>query len=98
MGEPLYQCQPPTGYGDRAELWVNAGTLFTRLNFAHALATNAIAAAKVDVGSPDSPHRFAASVLADDVSAQTRAAVESARISAAARTGLLLGSPEFQRR
>ena len=98
MGEPLYQCQPPTGYGDRAELWMNAGTLFTRLNFAHALATNGIAAAKVDVGSPNSSHRFASSVLADDVSSQTRAAVESARVSAAARTGLLLGSPEFQRR
>ena len=98
MGEPLYQCQPPTGYGDRAELWMSAGTLFARLNFAHALATNGIGAAKVDVGGADSSLRFAASVLVGDVSSQTRDAVESAKVSAAARTGLLLGSPEFQRR
>jgi len=21
IGEPLYQCQPPTGYADKAEAW-----------------------------------------------------------------------------
>ena len=25
--EPLYEAQPPTGYPDRAEAWVNAGAL-----------------------------------------------------------------------
>ena len=25
MGEPLYLCQPPTGYSDRADAWVNSG-------------------------------------------------------------------------
>src|SRR5262245_16177165 len=33
IGEPLYQCQPPTGYSDKAEAWVNAGALLNRLNF-----------------------------------------------------------------
>ncbi len=27
IGEPLYQAQPPTGYADRGEGWVNAGAL-----------------------------------------------------------------------
>jgi uncharacterized protein (DUF1800 family) len=40
IGEPLYQCQPPTGYSDRAEAWVNAGALLNRLNFSLALAGN----------------------------------------------------------
>src|SRR6202041_3498998 len=34
MGEPLFLCQPPTGYSDKAETWVNAGALLNRLNFA----------------------------------------------------------------
>jgi uncharacterized protein (DUF1800 family) len=34
MGEPLYMCQPPTGYSDKAETWVNTGALLNRLNFA----------------------------------------------------------------
>jgi uncharacterized protein (DUF1800 family) len=49
MGEPLYQCQPPTGYSDKAETWVNTGALLNRLNFALAFATNHMAGANVDV-------------------------------------------------
>lgn len=38
MGEPLYLCQPPTGYSERGDAWINAGALLARLNFALALA------------------------------------------------------------
>ncbi len=31
---PLYGCQPPTGYADRADAWVNTGALLNRMNFA----------------------------------------------------------------
>ena len=34
LGMPPYQCQPPTGYADRAEAWVNTGALLNRMNFA----------------------------------------------------------------
>jgi uncharacterized protein (DUF1800 family) len=99
MGEPLYQCQPPTGYSDRASAWMNTGTLVSRLNFALGLAANGINAAKVDVASTDDGvNRFAASVLADDVSATTLNAIAPSKAPFAVRTGLLLGSPEFQRR
>ena len=37
LGMPPYQCQPPTGYADRAEAWVNTGALLNRMNFAVAL-------------------------------------------------------------
>jgi uncharacterized protein (DUF1800 family) len=40
MGEPLYQCQPPTGYKDTADAWVNTGALVNRINFALKLAGN----------------------------------------------------------
>jgi uncharacterized protein (DUF1800 family) len=37
LGMPPYQCQPPTGYADRADAWVNTGALLNRMNFALAL-------------------------------------------------------------
>ena len=42
MGEPLYQYQQPTGYGEDSSRWVNSGVFLTRLNFAVALANNQI--------------------------------------------------------
>jgi len=49
MGEPLFQCQPPTGYSDKAETWVNSGALLSRLNFALAFATDHMGGAEVDL-------------------------------------------------
>jgi hypothetical protein len=34
MGEPLYLCEPPTGYPDVAKAWIGSGSLLTRINFA----------------------------------------------------------------
>jgi uncharacterized protein (DUF1800 family) len=51
IGEPLYQCQPPTGYSDKAETWVNTGALLNRLNFSLALAGNRLRGARTDVSS-----------------------------------------------
>jgi uncharacterized protein (DUF1800 family) len=49
IGEPLYQCQPPTGYSDKAETWVNTGALLNRLNFSLTLAGNKIRGSRTDV-------------------------------------------------
>jgi uncharacterized protein (DUF1800 family) len=51
IGEPLYQCQPPTGYADNAEAWVNTGALLNRLNFSLTLAGNKIRGSRADVAS-----------------------------------------------
>jgi uncharacterized protein (DUF1800 family) len=51
IGEPLYQCQPPTGYADRSDAWVNTGALLNRLNFSLALAGNKVRGSRSDVGS-----------------------------------------------
>ena len=51
IGEPLYQCQPPTGYADKADTWVNTGALLNRLNFSLALAGNRMRGSRTDVGS-----------------------------------------------
>jgi uncharacterized protein (DUF1800 family) len=49
MGEPLFQCQPPTGYPDKAQTWVNSGALLNRLNFALAFATDHMGGAEVEL-------------------------------------------------
>ena len=51
IGEPLYQCQPPTGYSDKADAWVNTGALLSRLNYSLALAGNRLPGVKTDVAS-----------------------------------------------
>lgn len=49
MGEPFFQCQPPTGYSDKAETWVNSGALLNRLNFALAFASDRMGGAEVNL-------------------------------------------------
>src|SRR5271170_1512648 len=51
MGEPLFLCQPPTGYSDKAETWVNTGALLNRLNFATSFASNHMQGADVQLTS-----------------------------------------------
>ena len=46
---PLYQAQPPTGYADTADAWVNAGGLVNRMNFAVALADNRMPGVRVEL-------------------------------------------------
>jgi uncharacterized protein (DUF1800 family) len=51
LGMPLYFCQPPTGYKDTADGWVNTGAIVGRMNFALALASNKHRALHIVVGS-----------------------------------------------
>jgi len=86
IGEPLYQCQPPTGYKDTAETWVNTGALLNRLNYSLTLAGNRLRGAHVDIASLVGPEavnnpngaldRTIQVLLNGDVSAQTRSTLE----------------------
>jgi uncharacterized protein (DUF1800 family) len=49
LGMPLYFAQPPTGYADTADAWINTGALVNRMNFAVDLAANRIAGVRVDL-------------------------------------------------
>jgi uncharacterized protein (DUF1800 family) len=68
IGQPLYQCQPPTGYSDKADAWVNTGALLNRLNYSLALASNKVR------GS----HSDAATLLGLDMSADPKVALNRA--------------------
>ena len=52
LGEPLYMCQPPTGYKDTAEAWVSAGGLVTRMNFATRLASGTMPGVTLPADAP----------------------------------------------
>ena len=49
MGEGLFLAQPPTGYPDNSEHWVNTGALLERMNFALALTSNRIPGTRVNL-------------------------------------------------
>jgi uncharacterized protein (DUF1800 family) len=102
LGMPPYQCQPPTGYSDRAEAWVNTGALLNRMNFAVALTEGRTRGVRAPTiareGAIDGVRdEILEQVLAGDLSSSTRATVAKASRPAQA-VALLLGSPEFQRR
>jgi uncharacterized protein (DUF1800 family) len=102
LGMPLYMCQPPTGYADRADAWVNTGALLARMNFAVSLTTprfhggraNAAAASEDPATTRDA---LVANVLGGDLSAETTATIAKAEQTPQA-IALVLGSPEFQKR
>ena len=91
LGMPLYMCQPPTGYKDTADAWVNTGALVNRMNFSLTLASNKLRG--VTVGD----FSTVKTILGDDISETTRKTVAKAT-SAPQMAALTLGAPEFQRR
>ncbi len=124
IGEPLYQCEPPTGYSDKADAWVNTGALLNRMNFSLALAANRLRGVQVEIEpllggqAATDPHatldQAIQVLLGGQVSTQTRDTLEKQlsdpqilqaslddpvkQVNAAMIAGLVLGSPEFQRR
>jgi uncharacterized protein (DUF1800 family) len=124
IGEPLYQCLPPTGYSDKAVTWVSTGALLNRVNFAVALTSNKVRGAQVDINSlvgvdvranPQlALERVEAEFLAGQVSDNTRETLQKemieprilgaklddpvTQVNVGLITGLVLGSPEFQKR
>jgi uncharacterized protein (DUF1800 family) len=92
LGMPLYMCQPPTGYKDTGDAWVNTGALVNRMNFALRLASNQVP--RVSLGDLTTRTGL---ILGDEVSDTTRATIAKAT-TAAQMAALTLGSPEFQRR
>jgi uncharacterized protein (DUF1800 family) len=124
IGEPLYQCEPPTGYSDKADAWVNTGSLLNRLNFSLALTSGKLRGVQVDVDSVFGgesgvdPHatleRAIHFFLGGQASQETRDTLvkqmddpqilqatlddKVKHVNVPMIAGLVLGSPEFQRR
>jgi hypothetical protein len=123
IGEPLYQCEPPTGYSSKADAWVNTGALLNRMNFSLALTANRLRGVQVDMEpllgqAGADPYAMldhaVQELLGGEMSQDSRATLEKQlndpqilqatlgdpvkQVNAAMIAGLVLGSPEFQRR
>jgi uncharacterized protein (DUF1800 family) len=104
MGEPLYGKESPNGYKDTGELWLNTASVMARIEFANALVNGQIPGARVDNS------RIGGKTVADisrellnrDPSPQTLTAIEQGLQGRPPTpeliAGLLISSPEFQRR
>ncbi len=102
LGEPLYRKQEPTGYSNSGEEWVNSASLLGRMNFALALTSNQLRGVKVDAGKFEGdPTHVAQALLLTPPTAQTKEAIDrglAEKKEPSVLAGLVLGSPEFQRR
>jgi len=104
MGEPLYGKIEPTGYPNTGESWISTASLFVRLNFAASLVAGKIPGVELD-GSRwkgNDTASIARSILGHDLS---RSSLEELKYGLVAESvtpafigGLILGSPEFQRK
>ena len=105
LGMPLYGCQPPTGYPDKAEAWVNTGALLNRMNFAVSLTASRQQRSagvrplqgRISTSPSITSEALVASALAGELSLTTAATVRKATTTSQA-LALVLGSPEFQRK
>lgn len=110
LGEPLYRKLEPTGYSSANAEWVNSAALLGRMNFALALVQNRVPGVKVDASQFDGePGDVARQVLFRDASPETRAAIDKALAGQQTKNpgappnpamvaGLIIGSPDFQKR
>ena len=103
LGQPLYRKIEPTGYSCANSEWVNSAALLARMNFALALADNRVPGSKVDANRfENDPAAVARQVLFHDPTQQTLDSIEKALAQGeptpALVAGLVLGSPDFQRR
>ncbi len=89
LGMPLYQCQPPTGYKDDAETWVNTGALVSRMNTALALAHGTMRGVTLPAINPEA--------LVPNLGATSLTTIAKATTPAQA-IALALGAPEFQKK
>ncbi len=104
LGEPLYRKQEPTGYSNMNSEWVNSAALLNRMNFALQLSKNGVAGVKVDIRRfGNNPETVAKTLMYRNASPQTRSAIKKALKDQKEKTpalvaGLVIGSPDFQRR
>jgi uncharacterized protein (DUF1800 family) len=110
LGQPLYRKVEPTGYPSANAEWINSASLLARMNFALDLTQNKVQGTKVDQARfNQDPTHTARLMLFTNPTTPTREAIERAIAeqktknpkappSPALVAGLVIGSPDFQRR
>jgi len=104
MGEPLYGKEAPTGYKDNAAASLSTAGVMARMGFADALVANRTPGVQIDWSRFDGKDTtgVARAILGRDLPPDALAAIEEGLQGGAATpqriAGLILSSPEFQRR
>jgi uncharacterized protein (DUF1800 family) len=109
LGEPLYRKLEPTGYSSANAEWVSSSALLARMNFALNLGQNKVQGVKMDAARlPSTTMEAARQLLFALPQKQTVEAIDAALAKEklknpkastnALLAGLVLGSPDFQRK
>jgi uncharacterized protein (DUF1800 family) len=113
MGQRLYAYSAPTGFPDRADAWVNTGSLLNRMSFGLQLASGGVRGVRFDLaalagGREPATREEAVALYAplllpgralDGVIATLKPASGDPELPPRVEAvGVILGSPEFQRR
>ena len=104
MGEPLYGKLEPTGFKEGSETWLSTANLMARINFANALSAGTVPGVKIDPArfAEKDPAAIAHDLLNREPSPQVLAALQKGMgdkpASAVSMVGLIISSPDFQRR
>ena len=113
IGQPIMSCLPPTGYSENSQDWVSTGALVARLNYALSLANgnmeNVLASPSsllLNVNEEDKAgiqQHLIDGILHVPVSTATQSTLAretstGVLVDRRKLTGLIIGSPEFQRR
>jgi uncharacterized protein (DUF1800 family) len=104
MGEPLYGKEAPSGYKDNTETWLSTASVMARMGFANALVNGQVPGVKVDTSRFQGKDAAAIGreLLNRDLSENALAAIEKGlqgkQPAPGLVAGLVISSPEFQRR
>jgi uncharacterized protein (DUF1800 family) len=104
LGEPLYGKIEPTGYPNTGDAWANTAGIMGRINFATALMGGQLPGVKVDMSRFNfkDPSTVARTLLSTAPSPATVAAIqkgiEGTEATPSLLAGLVISSPDFQRR
>ena len=107
MGEPIYDCEDPTGFYDQAEAWMDAGVLTTRWDYAFKMVRGSIGGVQVppeflskySAGSPEeSRDKMVHDLIGSDIGDRTAQMLSKAagKGDRAEMLSVILGSPDFQ--
>jgi uncharacterized protein (DUF1800 family) len=99
MGQPLYRKLEPTGYSNVGEDWMSSAGLLARMNFALDLVQNQVDGVRVDAAKFSAvPAAVARQILFTDAAQKTLEAIGAEQPDPGLIAGMILGSPDFQRR
>lgn len=112
MGQRFYYYQAPTGFPDRASNWINTGALLNRMIFGLAFASQKIPGVRMDLAALNNYHEPESAIDAltvysnillpqRDHSANIKRLipnVQSTQNMLSQVVGIIIGSPEFQRK